>query len=616
MFEALRKMIFPIIIIVLFFFGAMIILEWGMGMSSRQIYETASVAGTVNGEEISWQAYNSIYNNLVKAEMANVEEDMELPDAKVKELQQNAWNQILGERLMLQEAAKHQIIVTEEEIYQYLRDVPPVDFQSHPSFQTDGQFDYRKYLSALADPQYANVWNSMEPYLRKEITKTKLQLMLIEAAHVTESEIREFFYSQSERVKVGMINVGFDRFSAPPPKSTDEEYQQWFEDHRDDYTMPERSALNVVILQKEPGRYDWEEAYNQSKGLYDQIIEGADFKALAKDLSEDLGSARDSGSLGWFSSGRMVEEFDRAAFSMAEGDVSEPIRTQFGWHIIKHNGYRDTLKTIRGKEETVKEANCSHILIKANASQETMDGLYQRLLEFEEAAKDKGFFAAAEELSLPVDKTGPFKRDGSISKLGMHKGADDFAFENKERTISSVMENNASYFVVEVAKRIPAGPPEYEEVKDRVRTALQKHKVLTLCHDTANAIQTDILAGTSPKQAAEKFGEEYETPTEFGRSSYVKGISRSAEAIGSAFSLSEPGQTSAPMEYDQGVVIFEMIERTQPDLTEYTTKRDSLRTSILQAKQQELLGYWFEGLVESSEIVNYTERMDERSDRL
>ncbi|MFH1686943.1 MAG: peptidylprolyl isomerase [bacterium] len=614
MFEALRKMIFPIIIVVLFFFVAMIILQWGLGMSSRQGFESANVAGAVNGEEISWQAYNRLYNNLVQVEVAKLEEDAELPDAKIKELQQNAWNQILGERLMLQEAAKHQIVVTDEEVYQYLREAPPTDFQTHPNFQTDGKFDYRKYLSALADPQYASVWNSMEPYLRNEILKTKLQLMLIETADVTEAEIRESYFAQAERVKVGMINVGFDRFSAPPPTSTDEEYQQWFEDHKEDYSMPDRAALNLVILPKDPGRYDWEEAFNQAKSIYDQIQDGADFKALAKDLSEDPGSARDSGSLGWFASGRMVEEFDRAAFSMKEGEVSEPIRTQFGWHIIKHHGYRDTVKTVQGKQETVKEANCSHILIKANASRETLDGLYQRMVEFESAAKEKGFFAAAEEMSLPVDNSGPFERGGSIKKLGQHQGAGDFAFENDERSISAVMENSASYFVAEVAKRIPAGPPEYEEVKARVRAALQKDKVLTLCHDTADAIWADFKAGMSPKQAAEKHGEEYELPAEFGRGSYVKGIGRSAEAFGAAFSLTEPGQVSAPIEFDQGVVIFELLERTQPDLTEFTAKRDSLRTSLTQAKQQELLGRWYENLVKNSEIVNNVERMGEQPD--
>jgi len=614
MFDALRKMIFPIIIIVLFFFVAMIILQWGMGMSSRQSHVDRNVAGVINGEEVSWQEYTRIYNNLYQAEMAKLDEDQqdqELSDEKVDELQEQAWNQVLGDRLMKQEMAKYDIVVTDEEIYGYLRSAPPAELQSMPYFQTDGKFDYSKYVSSMADPQMASYWASLEPMLRSDIRKMKLQEMIIQAAHISEDEIKEFYKEATERVKVGLVNVGFARFSAPPPQSTDEEYQQYYESHKEDYTIGERASLGLCMLEKQPGRADWERSYEQAKEIYDSLLAGANFKALAADLSEDVASARDSGNLGWFPAGRMVSEFDRVAFSMEKGEISEPVRTQFGWHIIKHEGYRDT---VNAKKEPVREAHCSHILIKSYPSTETLDQLYQRLVDFRAAAVEKGFFVAAEELDMPATTTGLFERDASIPNLGRNKAASNFAFEADLGTISDVQESDAAFYVLEAAKREPAGYAEYDLVKDRVRMALQKEKVQALCRDTANAIWDAIQNGTDIKTAAKKYGEEYETPAEFGRAAYVRGLGRAPEPIGAAFGLKAPHEITPPVEFDQGVAIIELLERTSFDVTQYTEKRDSVRTAVLTAKRQETFARWFQHLMETSEIVNNTQRVSSESE--
>ena len=151
MFEALRRMILPIIIIVLVFFVAMIVLQWGMGMSSRSSYEQSNVAAVINGEEVPWQAFNRLYNNLVRAESEETED--EIPDTKLQELQDKAWQQLLSDRLLMQQVASHNIAVTDEEVYAYLKFSPPVDIQQLSYFQTEGKFDYQKYMGALADPQ-------------------------------------------------------------------------------------------------------------------------------------------------------------------------------------------------------------------------------------------------------------------------------------------------------------------------------------------------------------------------------------------------------------------------------------------------------------------------------
>ena len=410
-----------------------------------------------------------------------------------------------------------------------------------------------------------------------------------------------------------MVNVGFARFSAPPPSISEEEVEQYYQDNLDDFTIGEQASLGMCMLEKAPNREDWARSYEQAKGVHDSILAGADFKALAKDLSEDLGSAQDSGDLGWFPPGRMVSEFDRVAFSIQEDEISEPVRTQFGWHIIKHHGYRDA-ETPTTSETPVREAHVSHILIKTYASTNALDALHDRLQTFRDEAVEQGFFVAAEELELPATTTGLFERNSNIPNLGANKAAENFAFGAKLGTISEILENESAYYVLEAAVREAEGHAELVKVRDEVRMALQKQKVQALCLDTANAIWAEIQGGIDIKQAAENHGAEYETPTEFARGAYVRGLGRSPEVIGAAFGLKNPGDKTPPIEFDQGCAILELLEKNSPDLTEFTAKRDSLRTQIMTAKRQELFGRWYQNLMETSDIVNNTQRVGDESD--
>jgi peptidyl-prolyl cis-trans isomerase D len=523
MFKALRRMIFPIIIIVLLSFGGLIVLEWGMGFSRRGQFTEANVAAVINGMEVSWETYNRAYQSLYQVESENTDE--ELPESKIREIQQTVWKQLLHDHLIMQEVAKHNLAVTDDELYAFLRYNPPPELQQLPYFQTDGRFDYQKYVSSMANPQDAVFWASVEPFAKENVLKQKLQEMIIQAAHVTESEIKDFYLTLNEKIKVGMVNVGYDRFSKPPPRSTDEELEEYFNEHKDDYPIDERAALNIALIEKKPQPLDWERTYNKAMAICDSIQAGADFGEMVGRYSEDPASAKEGGDLGWFPRGQMVEEFDRRVFSMKEGKISEPIRTKFGWHIIKLHAFKEEMEKPRGKKEKelVQKAHASHILVKTEAGQETLDRAYRRLEEFHTAAKKKGFFKAAEDLSLPIKNTALFFRDKNIQFIGRDPNAGQFAFDNEVDAISDLLENKTAFFVVRIAERVPAGMATFEGAKDKLKLDIVKYKVATLCRDTADAIYTEIQKGTDIEKAAKIFGEEYETPAEFPRTGYVKG---------------------------------------------------------------------------------------------
>ncbi len=604
MFEALRKMILPIIIIVLVFFMGMIVLQWGLDITGRQKFAQANEAGIVNGEPISWNTYQQVYSNLYQAESKKSEG--EISDARLEELEESAWNQVVADKLLMQQAEKHNVMVTEDDLYLYLRFNPPTWLQELSSFQTDGHFDYQKYVNLMADPSAASFWATIEPQVRTELKAIKLQQLILEAVHMSESEVRQAFLDSEENVKVGAVVVRKSRFSSVVPKATDEECEAYFNEHRNDYTVDERAILNIVKVDKEPSELDNHNALVLANELRDSVLAGEDFAGLAERWSEDPGSASKGGDLGWFAQGRMVHEFDSAAFAMKEGEISPPIKTQFGYHIIKHLGYKtdvDTSPRASDKNKKVKQAHAAHILIKVRPSMETLDQLWSRMNDFIQLAQTDGFEAAATALELEVLTTDPIAAKDRISYFrGGAPKIVEWAFNNKAGDISDVIDLSESYCVARVDQRLPAGLAEFEDVRAEVYQEISQQRMGMICHDTTAQVYEEIQKGTNIKKAAEKYGFKYDEVGPFSRSSRVVQLSSDPVIIGAAFGLNETGEISEPIEYSGGMAILKLLEHTSPDLTSFNEKRDSVYNSALLTKQQEAYSKWFQNLHANAQI--------------
>lgn len=604
MFDLMRRMIVPIIIVVLVFFVGLIIFQWGGLLGTGQTYNR-NLAGIINDEEIDFQFYNSFYNNLYQAEIAQSED--ELPDARIQELQQIAWSQVVEDRLLNQEAQKSDITVTDDELYSFLRLTPPPELQSLQPFQTNGQFDYNKYLNALADPQAASFWNQITPSMRQTIMKLKVQSMVIEVAGITEPEIKNSFMSEKEKVKVGMINVAYGKYRANLDKPNDDDVLAYYNNHLDEFYSDEKARLDYVEIKDDPSDLDWEDVYTDIMVIYDSVMADSDFAEMAKVYSADA-TSEGGGDLGWFPAGAMVPEFDSLAFKLKKDDISPPFRTRFGWHIIKHHGYKDSLAIPPRETERkkIKFAHVSHILLNVKISQRTMDEIYKTLNRFLDLASDKTFAEAAEELELNVLTTGVFGRGPTVPVFGPAQDLNDLGFNGKIGRITEIRSSRNGYYVATVAEHIPEGIALFENCTRLARTKYKNSLLAVITADTAQAIYDEIQKGTKAGQATSKYGLEYSTPPEFSRTSYVRGIGRDPKAIGAAFTLPDDGKFSKPIKYDQGCVIMKLLKRTEPDLTEYNSKRDSVASNLLLAKQQQLYSDWYENLVKNSAIKNYT----------
>ena len=610
MFKLLRRLIVPIMLVALLAFVALIVLQWGLEFTGRgRQGAMANYAAMINGEQVTWEAYNRIYQNLYQQEAAKSEE--ELPDATLKQIEDNAWQQILSDKLLLQQADKLGLTVTDEEVYQYLRYSPPTYLQQIPEFQTDGKFDYQKYLSAMLEPQAGPFWASVEQMARTELLKMKVQYLILQSVDVTEDEVKQDYLANTDSITVGAVDVPIDRFMKELPEPTETEIQNYYDAHQDMFRQGERATLNIASLEKAPSEADWERAKERIDVIYDSLKAGADFAEMAQRYSQD-GSAKNGGDLGWFAEGRMVPEFDQRSFSMKAGELSEPFKTQFGYHIILHHGYRTEEKVPPGKtkKEKVKEAHVSHILIKAEMSPETRDSLYTLMQDFVVAAKKDGFKQAAEELNIPTQETRPFTEKGQPPVSGNREELLDFAFSQKVGAMTDVLNNASSFIVAQIAQLLPAGVPPLDEVKTQVNQNLVKQMLIEETKKVADEVYSETQSGTSLEKAAKKHDVRYYQPPPFVRTGFIQGIGRYPEIVGAAFSLTDPAQISKPVEYVNGTAIFQLISKQSPDLTTFNEKRDSVYNAVLLQKQRRLYNGWYQNLVKNADIENNIAQMD------
>lgn len=608
MFDALRRMIKPIIFIVIVFFLGLIVVEWGLDFSGRAGGADGELyAGEINGEKISWDVYQRVYNQVYQNQTQNSE--VEPTPGQIKQMEQAAWNQIVQEKLLMQEADKHNIVVTEKDVYNYIKFSPPQYLQQAEYFQTEGKFDYQKYINTLADPQAASLWAQIEPAVRGEVRMMKVQQIIIDAAMVTEPEIKQAFLDSTETATINLAYVPYSRFAGKTPAVGEDEMAAYYEKHKQKYHLPERAVVNIVLVDNNPTEYDIEIARDRAQRLYDSIKAGASFEELAQTFSEDVASARSGGDLGWINAGEMVRAFDSTSFALAADSLSVPFQTEFGWHIIKHKGYRDVpIPDSPGKHN--KQANISHILIKANLSKEGRDRKTQGLENLTETAKEKGFEQAAKDAGLTIQKSPAFYRDASVGIVGMHAEANRFAFTEPVGTVSHLMDSDVGMFVMEIAERKPEGIAEYEEVKGRISQDIIRDKLAELARDSTNAIQAELSKGLSLEQAAKKYNATYVTAGPFTRTSYVEGIGRDGKAVGAAFGLTETGQRTGVIDYAAGSCIIELVSRSTPDLTAYNEQREEYRRALLQSKQQDLYSRWFQAAMKTSDIINNTQNRE------
>jgi len=592
MLKAMRNLTKHIIWIVVVAFVGTIIFAWGMEFTSKK-QRRAGIIATVNGDDIQLYAFQYYYDQALRQ---TEKEQGDVDEQTAYQIREDVWNRLVNEILLNQETKKRGIEVTDTELYEYLRRYPPQELQENPAFQTpEGEFDYQKYLQALADPRIP--WAQIEDFIRPNLRLAKLQQSILTLIRVTDEEVKQFYRDENEEVKVKYVFVPSYLFQKEDIPVSDEQIQAYYQGHKDEFKAEESANLSYVVFEKKPSPEDEEEIKQRLLEIKDEVLQGEDFAELASDYSDDNSSAKNGGDLGWFGKGMMVPAFEEAAFSLEPGKMSDPIKTQFGWHLIK-------VEDKRGKGEK-QEVKASHILLKISPSEETIDLLKEKADEFVDQVRKSDFSQLAKEQDLPVSETEWFIPGAYIRNIGANPQIDEFAFENKQGKISDLFETARGFHVFQIKAKRPAGISPLDEVKQVIKQKLVKIKADSLAYDKAQNIFAQIKEGKILKKAAEENNVTFAEPDQFSRNSFIPQVGNPPELIGAAFSLTEPNQTSSPVKTNQGTFIIQLISRFTVNDSLFVAVKDSVTSVLLQKKQGQVYQDWFTRVKKEAEIKDY-----------
>ena len=569
------------------------------------------VIGIVNGHEITVRAFENLYRPRAQALFQEEEEPSEEELAKIRD---EVWNQLTTVTSLNIEAFRHGIEITDAEVAEYMRLTPPQDLMTIPEFQTDEKFDLAKYQSWLRqvatsnNPELVSFLQNFESQIRQQILLSRLQNLVASMVRITPASAKEDFIMKNAKAKVRYILIPQNEFSSEEIEVSDSEILARYEAEKESYRKPRQAVASYITFPRVPGDNDYNEVKGFVDSLYNRAVAGDDFAELAKEHSDDPGSGQNGGDLGWYGKDRMVEPFWEATKALKEiGDISRPVKTQYGWHIIKLTGKREVknLKETTGKEEMETEYQASHILVKVEISGATLAQLQTKAENFIKNARENGFEESAGDFGVAISQTDPFSEGGFIPGLGSVQELSDLAFYSDPGDISEVISSRNAFIVARLDRIVPESYTPLEEVRERIVQTLEREKRVNLAYESAAEISAQIESGKTLDKIAKETGRAVMEPDYFARHEFVQNVGSDAAFIGAAFRLSRENRYSGAVKSTGGAYILELVDFQPADTAQFLAHADSLTQELRVSKRQEAWNKWVNNLMKDSEIEDY-----------
>jgi peptidyl-prolyl cis-trans isomerase D len=458
-----------------------------------------------------------------------------------------------------------------------------------------------------------------DPDIRREFdrrnTKVKFdyavltQSDLVKGLHPTEPELKAFYdrhkatYNNSipEKRKIRYAAIDSSKLAAGTTV-TEQDVQAYYDQHRDEYRVPEQVKVSHILI-KTPlpapgGKVDdkaVEAARQKAEEILKQVKAGGDFAKLAEKNSDDTVSAKKGGELGWIGRGRTVPEFEKAAFSLAKGQTSDLVKSSYGFHIIrvedKQDAHMKTLAEVKSeitdKVKQQKTTRATEAAANALLSQARTDGL-------DKAAASKGaqlvttdFFARTE--NLPGLMTAPQFMDA--------------VFNQSEKAPPDVVQIPQGYVVFELLGIKPPATPSFDEIRSRVETEFKNERASFLLQQKTQELSDRAKAGHDLKKAAKELGATLKTSDLVLPDGQVPDVGSMSGPASAIFSLN-PGEISGPINSGQNGVVAQLIDKQRPTDQDYAEKKDQIRQSLLQSKQDEMFALFVSNLRKDMEKTN------------
>ena len=522
--------------------------------------------------------------------------------------------QMVTERAMAMEAERLGLQVTDAEMADAIR-------QMVPSLFPDGKFVGKEAYASMLAQQNMTI-DQFESDLRRQVAITRLRDIALEGIIVTQAEIEAAFRKKNEKIKVEFVRLTADKYKAES-QPTEQEIEAFFKANTSRYTAPEKKNLTLLIadqakmeaaatptdadlqrmysqnqeafrtpervkarhiLLKTQGKPASEEAAIKAKGesLLKQIKGGADFAKLAKENSDDTGSAVNGGELGdWITHGQMVPEFDKAIFSLKPGETSDLVKTVYGYHIVQTLARQDA--GVRSFAEVKGELAAQWKKQRVNDLMQMASDKAQAALQKDPTHPEK----VAADFNMQVVRVDNYVPGMQIADLGPSADFESAVASLKKGEVSQPVTAGNKLAIAVVNDVIPPHPSTLAEVHNQIRDLMVQNRSTAAVQKHASELVEKAKAmGGDLAKAAKSMGLETKTSNEVDRAGNIEGIGM-ASYVAEGFSKPDGtiiGPVGVP---DGGTIVAKVVSHSGADLSQLAAQRSVIRDEIKSQRARE-----------------------------
>ena len=610
------KFILGVIIIVFTF--------WGVGSWTAQKINRVA---TVDGEPITVENYRFAYNQLMDQMRRQFGNNLSEDLLKMLNVDEQAMNQVIDQKLLLREARRLNFDVTKQELVAAIA--------GYPGFQVDGVFNRRRYEAVLSNNRMSP--ESFEATQEKSMLIDKVRRFVTQNAKVSELEAREWYNWRNSEVNVDYALFKPDKYPVTGPD--DNQAQAYFDEHKETYRTaplvkaeyvyfdPAAHADEVTVTQADILEYydshtgefrvpkqvrarhvliqvdqtaaqdAVEKAREQAEKVARLAQGGGDFAKLAKEYSQGPSGAT-GGDLGFFKRTDMVAPFADKAFAMQAGEISDPVRTRFGWHVIK-------VEEIKAPQ--VKTPDQVSAQIKKRLQDTAAKNLAYEQADrvFESSYEDNSLSTGAAAEGLTVVTSGFFDRSGPPKDFVNGPAFAQAAFSLPQGEISDIVDAGQGFYLIKVIAKQAAAIPELAAVREQVARDWQQQERNKLALQAAAAF-LDAMQSLSGdwKQAGAKGAAESGETGFFKKNAEIPRIGQASEIAAAAFELSaDKPLPAAPLKSEKGAYVIRYKDRKLPDDAGFKQEKTTIEASLLGQKKRDLFSALVANLRANSDIV-------------
>jgi peptidyl-prolyl cis-trans isomerase D len=571
------------------------------GLLGRTPLTATTPVATVNGRDILYTEWYTAVQRQLEGEQQRA--GRSLTQDEVRQIEDGVLDQLIMQILLEQEYRRRGITVADDELREYARFAPPDWLRASPELQTEGRFDPEKYRRLLASPvaRQQGLLAGLEQYYRTEIPRQKLMEQLASGLYVTDSELWRAYQDTHDSVQVSYV-----AFRPPANLPTDttipnSQLRDYFDAHKAEFERPGRAWLSVVSIPRSVSPADSAAVRARAEALRAEISAGASFEDVARRESADTISGANGGDLGRGTRGRFVSEFERVAYNLAPGELSQPVLTPFGYHIIKVDDKKGDTLALR------------HILLRIQPSDSSavrVDRLADQLAGLAAGSDQPAKLdTAARRLGLPIVKVVAEEGEPAVYEGRTIPSVSAWAFGGPKRgEISDLFDAEDGYYLARIDSIMPGGEPKFENVRGEIARRLTYERALDRLVPQAQQVAQGAAQSSLDAAARARQLTVTQTPM-FTRGASVPGLGQLTRAVGASFGL-PVGGLSAPVRTDEAVFVLRVDRRVNADRKAFEAQKTTQRQRQLQEQRQQVVQQFMQDLRKAAKVEDHRDQIN------